>query len=189
MRMGKRYESKAKIFGWPVVSIAMGPHGSEIHGHARGLIAIGDISTGGIALGGIARGVVALGGLAVGVCAFGGGAVGLISACGGFGISSGIAVGGAAIGTIAIGGGAVGLIAQGGGALGLYTRSGLGVSPASAAVFDRFKWFFGSWPPPRGALASQMQLLVPAAVPILLSVVLSTVMGMLALLRSRNTDD
>src|SRR5437762_11368783 len=46
IHMGKRYQSKAKIFGWPVLSIALGPHGSELRGHARGLIAIGDIATG-----------------------------------------------------------------------------------------------------------------------------------------------
>ena len=119
MRMGKRYESKAKIFGWPVVSIAMGPHGSEIRGHVRADRDWGYRDRRNRA-GRNSRGVVAIGGLAVGVCAFGGGAVGLISACGGFGISSGIAIGGAAIGSIAIGGGAVGLIAQGGGALGFY---------------------------------------------------------------------
>lgn len=144
---GKRYQSEAKLFGWPVISIAFGPDGKEKRGHARGLIAVGDIATGGIAVGGIASGIVSVGGLAFGACALGGNAVGLLTAMGGLAISTGIATGGAAIGTFATGGGAAGLLAQGGGAAGLYARSAAGVSSASAAVFDRFAWIVGHWPP------------------------------------------
>src|SRR5205085_1427415 len=68
----KRYQSNAKLFGWPVISIAYGPYRQERIGHARGVIAMGDIATGGIACGGVARGIVAVGGVAVGVCAIGG---------------------------------------------------------------------------------------------------------------------
>jgi hypothetical protein len=66
---GIRYNSETKFFGIPFVSIAMGPdiEKGEVRGHAKGIIAIGDIATGCLAIGGIARGVVALGGLSVGI--------------------------------------------------------------------------------------------------------------------------
>jgi predicted RNA-binding Zn-ribbon protein involved in translation (DUF1610 family) len=187
-RAGKRYQSDAKIFGVPVVSIALGPHGREIRGHARGLIAIGDIATGGIALGGIARGVVAVGGLAIGVCSFGGMSVGLLGACGGLAISTGFAIGGFAIGTIAIGGGAVGILAQGGGAFGIYTRSGRGASAESIAVFNRYAWLFGSWPPTSRSFLSAFRMYLPAVIPFALSVFLSAVIGVIALVRLRSED-
>src|SRR5262245_11748699 len=56
MEMGKRYRSKATLFGWPVIDVALGPKNGELRGRARGIIAIGDIATGAIALGGMTRG-------------------------------------------------------------------------------------------------------------------------------------
>ena len=113
---GKRYRSKATLFGLPVIDVALGPKGNEPRGRARGIIAIGDIATGGLAIGGLARGVVAIGGAAFGAFAVGGMAVGLVAATGGF-----------AVGGLAAGGGADrpprqrrrgrGGFAQGGGAL------------------------------------------------------------------------
>jgi hypothetical protein len=188
VRRGKRYQSKAKIFGVPVVSIALGPHGREMRGHARGLIAIGDIATGGIALGGIARGVVALGGMAIGICSFGGMSIGLLGAFGGLAISGGIAIGGLAIGTIAIGGGAVGLLAQGGGAFGMYTRSGRGASPESIAVFNRYAWLFGEWPPRSRSFFGALRLYLPAGIPFAMAVFFSSVIGLMALVRLRNEE-
>ena len=41
-RFGKRYRSKATLFGWPVIDVATGPSGNELRGHARGIIAVGD---------------------------------------------------------------------------------------------------------------------------------------------------
>src|SRR5690348_14307989 len=183
VRAGRRYQSKAKIFGVPVVSIAVGPHGRELRGHARGLIAIGDIATGGIAVGGISRGVVAVGGVAIGVCSFGGLSVGLLGAIGGQAISAGIAVGGLAVGTVAVGGGAVGIFAQGGGAFGMYTRSGRGVSLESAAIFDRYSWLFGNWPLRSGAGA--LGLFLPVIIPLTLMMFLSAVIGLIAWVRTR----
>jgi hypothetical protein len=157
---GKRWRSRARLFGLPVIDIAFGPHGTETRGKARGIIAIGDTATGGLALGGIARGIVAVGAMAVGICAAGGMAVGLLMASGGLAIGGiavggcaigGIAVGGAAIGGIASGGGAAGIVAQGGGAFGHYVRDARGTRPAAAAeVFASLSWLLGSWPP-RGA--------------------------------------
>jgi hypothetical protein len=76
-----RWQSSASILELPLVSVAVGPDPAkgEMRGHARGIIAIGDMAVGVIAVGGLARGVVALGGLAVGGIALGGGAVGLLA--------------------------------------------------------------------------------------------------------------
>ena len=81
---GIRKTSSLRIGNLPLLSIAMGPDPAkgEIRGHAKGVIAIGDMATGWVALGGLARGGVALGGLSVGVVAWGGAAVGYY-ACGG----------------------------------------------------------------------------------------------------------
>jgi len=51
------------------------PEQGEWRGHARGLLAIGDVATGWIALGGLALGALALGGTAGGLVAIGGAAV------------------------------------------------------------------------------------------------------------------
>ena len=64
-----RYTSRLRLFGWPLVAIAQGVDFSrnEQRGHARGIIALGDIATGIIAIGGVARGLIAVGGVAVGL--------------------------------------------------------------------------------------------------------------------------
>lgn len=175
---GKRYQSKAKIFGWPVIAVAMGPDGMEQRGHAKGLIAIGDIATGGIAIGGLSFGVVALGGMACGVCALGGCAIGVLSAAGGLAISGGLAAGGGAFGTIANGGLAIGFIAQGGEAAGYYARDRSGATPGSDGVFSGIGWMLGRWPPGRG-IGAVMHMLVPA----LFGVVLTAIIGTVAMLR------
>lgn len=155
LNFGKRWQSRVRILGWPAIDIAFGPHGGEMRGKARGIIAIGDIATGGLAMGGIARGVVAIGGLAVGVCAVGGMAIGVLTACGGMAIG-GIATGGGAIGIVATGGGAAGVIAQGGEAFGIYARNHRSInSPAAREVFATLSWLMGPWP------ARGLETLVP----------------------------
>ena len=149
MPKGIRKRSKTTLWGLPLVSVAMGPdpeHG-ELRGHARGIIAIGDIATGVVAVGGLARGVIAIGGLAVGVFALGGCALSLLLAMGGLAVGV-VAMGGAAIGGIAVGGGAVGVVATGGLAVGYYATGGVafGVhvispvaqSPEAIEFFERF---------------------------------------------------
>jgi hypothetical protein len=73
----------------PIYEIAVGPdpERGEARGHARAVLAVGDIATGFVA---------AVGGLAIGGLAIGGGAVGAV------------AIGGGAVGQYACGGGAVG---------------------------------------------------------------------------------
>ncbi|MEM0925735.1 MAG: protein kinase [Planctomycetota bacterium] len=111
MRFHYRYESRAKLFGLPLVSVATGmdPE-TALPSTAKGWIAIGDRAVGGIAVGGASVGVVAIGGAAIGINAFGGAAIGLQTALGGAAVSAGFSLGGAAIGLLAIGGGSLGAI-------------------------------------------------------------------------------
>ena len=137
---GVRKRSKTTIWGWPLYDIATGPdpERGEMRGHARGIIAIGDLATGVLALGGGARGFLAIGGGAVGVIAIGGGAVGIVALGGGaLGL---LAFGGAAIGMVAFGGGACGYYACGGDAIGKYVLTATKQSPEAVE-------FFQSWLP------------------------------------------
>jgi predicted RNA-binding Zn-ribbon protein involved in translation (DUF1610 family) len=103
-RLGRRWQSKARIFGLPLVSVASGPYGHERIGRPRGVIAIGDMPVGVIAIGGFARGVLAIGGIAVGLIGWGGICV-AAAAMGGVAIGIG-AVGGIALGIWSLGGAA-----------------------------------------------------------------------------------
>lgn len=165
---GYHSRSSATLFGWPLVSIALGPdpeRGGEggRRGMARGIIAIGDGAIGGVAIGGGAVGIVAVGGGAVGVVGIGGGAAGLLAALGG-GAAGGFATGGLAAGGVATGGLAVGYVAQGGLAVGVYARGGSATGahtitsgaadPAAQRVFETLQPVLGASPPtglPAGA--------------------------------------
>jgi hypothetical protein len=185
----KRYQSKAKILGWPVVSVALGPSGNELRGHAKGLIAVGDIATGGIAVGGVAMGGVTIGGVSIGLCSFGGVSAGILTALGGCAVSLGLAFGGLAVGSIATGGLAVGLVAQGGLAVGLIARGGLSIRLGGASIggFQRLNWLLGPWPPARGNnLNAQLGAMRPMLLPFMLGILLSTVIGLLALIKTRS---
>ena len=178
--VGKRYRSKATLFGLPVIDVAFGPKDGQPRGHAKGIIAIGDVATGGIALGGMARGVVAVGGMALGLFAIGGGAVGLLCGCGGLGVG-GLAAGGGAVGILASGGGALGVVAQGGGALGLYTRDARSFARAAATQplepFDTLSWFFGP------ARMTPWSIYQPILVTVGITVLAAAVIGLVAWLR------
>jgi hypothetical protein len=96
-RQSVRYQSRARLFGVPLVAVAYGPIAGETRGHARGILAIGQVATGVLAVGvfargGVAVGVFAAGGLAVGTC-----------------VAGVIAVGSLAAGVVAVGALAVGL--------------------------------------------------------------------------------
>jgi hypothetical protein len=107
--MGMRYESKTKLLGLPIVSIASGSSAerNEDRGLAVGIIAIGDVSFGVLSFGGLAFGVfsvggasmglVSVGGLSIGILALGGAAVGLLAAVGG------VAIGYNVVGEVGIG--------------------------------------------------------------------------------------
>lgn len=173
---GRRYRSRATLFGLPILDIATGPRGSERFGRARGIIAIGDVATGFIAIGGWAIGIVAVGGLAVGLCSLGGGAIGLLTALGGAAIGT-MACGGLAIGILANGGAAVGVLAQGGGAFGVHARGGGNARgmrfTSSPPIFEQFAWFFGGWP---GVSSMFEPLLVIGAI----NIAVAGIIGLLA---------
>lgn len=148
---GIRKRSNRIYWGLPLYDIAMGPdpEKGEMRGHAKGIIAIGDIATGVLALGGIARGVIALGGLAAGLLlGIGGLSTGLL-AFGGMAIG-GIAIGGGAVGVIAIGGGAFGYYAVGGGAAGEHVISGMAQDPEAVRFFSDWLPGFRSLLCPKG---------------------------------------
>jgi hypothetical protein len=140
-RRGVRKRSANSLWGLPWYDIALGPDTdkNEVRGHARGIIAIGDIATGIFAVGGVARGFFAFGGLAWGAITFGGCSIGLLVAIGGLAVGL-LALGGAAIGMVAVGGGAFGYYACGGGAFGKYVISGMQQDPEAIR-------FFGQWIP------------------------------------------
>lgn len=155
----RRYESKTRVLGMPLVSIALGPDEKSAIGRARGYFAIGDIATGVFALGGVARGVVAFGGVSIGGVTFGGLSLGTFAAFGGFALAwLGGAVGGFAVGLLASGGGAIGAVAQGGLAIGWLARgatargahawSRAGADADTQALFEQYAWLVG----PPGAM-------------------------------------
>ena len=195
LQAGKRYRSKATLFGLPVIHIAFGPKDGELRGRAKGIIAIGDIATGFIALGGLARGLVAVGGFAFGGFAIGGMAIGLFTAIAGMAVG-GMALGGMAVGILATGGGAVGFMAQGGGAYGYYARGGEAggahviamqrrrSDPEATRMFERFAWFFGG-----SDMRGQTTLLRPAAVPLVATVGASVLILLMAMIAMRNEPD
>ena len=120
----------------PMYEVAVGPdlERGEGRGHAKGVVAIGDIATGFVAVGGWARGFVAVGGVATGLFSIGGLSIGALVAAGGLAIGS-AAFGGAAVGVVAIGGGAVGEYACGGGAAGTHVISATRYDPEAEAFF------------------------------------------------------
>jgi hypothetical protein len=131
-----RYRSSIGLGDIPLVAVSLGPNleAGEVRGHAKGIIAVGDVATGVIAIGGLARGVVCVGGLSLGLLSFGGLALGLGLAIGGLAIG-GVALGGGAVGGAAVGGGAAGYYACGGAAVGAHVTSGTERDPIAEAFF------------------------------------------------------
>lgn len=104
------YKSRRTLFGLPLVHINYG-FGFR---WARGIIAIGNISTGLVALGGLSAGLLSLGGVSLG----------LLLALGGLAVG-GAAVGGFALGVLALGGITMGLVSIGGVANGMFALGGV----------------------------------------------------------------
>jgi len=142
-----RRRSDYEYLGLPLWSIATGadPAKGDLHGHAKGVLAIGDIATGVVAIGGLARGLLAIGGVAIGIVAVGGLAVGAL-AFGGLAIGA-VAFGGGALGWIAIGGAAAGFYAAGGAAWGMYVVSAMERSPEAVAFFTQWDALRAFLPP------------------------------------------
>jgi hypothetical protein len=131
-----RRRSSKTLFGLPLLDIAIGPDPAkgQVRGHARGIIAIGDIATGWLAIGGIACGIVAVGGLAAGGLCIAGVGIGL-AVLGGV-AAGGLAFGGVAVAAVALGGCAIGYYATGGFALGKHIVTDLHRDPQALQFFD-----------------------------------------------------
>jgi hypothetical protein len=136
---GVRRRSSTTVGSLPLWEIASGPDPDrgELRGHAKAIIAIGDMATGVVALGGLARGFIAVGGFALGVITLGGFSVAALAAIGGLAIGS-VAIGGGAVGGVAVGGGAAGYYACGGGALGEHVIDARRRDPEAMEFFRRF---------------------------------------------------
>lgn len=109
---GWRYEYRSgrTLWGLPLVHVNLRTHGV---GWARGVIAVGNVSTGLISLGGVSAGLLSLGGVSAGLLALGGVAVGAA------------ALGSVSLGLLACGGVALGLVSFGGVAVGEFAAGGL----------------------------------------------------------------
>lgn len=136
---GVRYRSAIGLGDIPLLAVATGPdpERGELRGHARGIVAIGDMATGVIAVGGLARGFVALGGLALGLVSVGGLSIGVLLAVGGLAIG-GTAFGGGAVGGVAVGGGTVGYYACGAGAAGAHVVNAVRADPEALEFFRQY---------------------------------------------------
>jgi hypothetical protein len=134
-----RRASAREFLGLPLYAVALGPDPArgETRGHARGVVAIGDIATGVVAIGGWARGLFAVGGVATGIFACGGLAVGLVAAFGGIALSALLAIGGGAVGTAAFGGAALGHYAVGGAPHGTHVIGPARADAEALALFER----------------------------------------------------
>ena len=145
---GVRIRSDINLLGFPLYDIAFGSDRRSI-GHARGIIAIGNMATGVFAIGFLARGFICLGCGCLGVIPIGAISLGLLGAYGGLAIAP-FAYGGLAIGIFAYGGLAIGAVAIGGLAVGYYACGGVAVAyyAISGTVRDpEAVEFFSKWAP------------------------------------------
>jgi len=107
------YKSKIEMFGLPLVHINVG-WGLR---RAKGVLAIGNISTGIVSIGLLAKGLFAIGMLSLGVVGIGALSLALL-----------LSIGSIAIGTFAIGAVAIGVFALGAMAIGMFTTGALSVA-------------------------------------------------------------
>lgn len=122
------YKSKRKLWGMPLVHINLCANGLC---WARGVVAVGNISTGLFSLGAISAGLFSFGAISVGLLSLGALVFGL--ACAGAVAVGLVSVGGAAVGLVSIGGSAMGQYAVGGIACGGKLAIG-GVASAQVAI-------------------------------------------------------
>lgn len=123
----REFRSKAEIRGVPIVHINYGLGNYR----AKGIIAIGNISTGVLAIGLIARGFLSIGVLSIGLLAMGVLSLGaLVVGCIAAGI---ISVAGIAVGVMTLGGVALGVVSIGGCALATHVSVG-GVAMAPVSI-------------------------------------------------------
>ena len=123
-----RLSSARMIAGFPLVNIAFGRSRdqTEVSGHAKGIVALGDRATGLIAYGGFARGGIAIGRIAIGLVSCGllsAGMLGIGFAALGIWSMGAVAIGFSAFGLVAIGYKCIGLVSLGYKAIGAFSKS------------------------------------------------------------------
>jgi len=106
------YKSKRMMFGLPMIHINIGLGARK----AKGIIAIGNISTGIVSIGIIARGILSIGILSLGIIGLGTLALAIL------------ALGSITIGVFSIGGIALGIFSLGAIAIGMFSTGGLAVA-------------------------------------------------------------
>ena len=107
------YKSDKTLFGLPLVHVNIGFGARK----AKGIVAIGNISSGFVSIGLLSTGLLSIGLLSLGIISFGLLALGLL-----------LAVGSVALGTFSIGGVALGVFTLGGVAIGVYSIGGLSIA-------------------------------------------------------------
>jgi len=107
------YKSDKTLFGLPLVHVNIGFGARK----AKGIVAIGNISSGFVSIGLLSTGLLSIGLLSLGLFSFGILALGLL-----------LAVGSVALGTFSIGGVALGVFTLGGVAIGVYSIGGLSIA-------------------------------------------------------------
>jgi predicted Ser/Thr protein kinase len=135
-KLGYEYRSKATLFGWPLLHVAIGVNPATGRKRsARGIIAVGTSPRGLIAFGDEAVGVIACGIFGCGVVSLSVIAVGMF-ACGSVAVALVFAMGGMAIAPVAMGGAVLGWFANGALALGKHAISPTVYDPVADKFFN-----------------------------------------------------
>ncbi len=144
-KLSYEYRSKATLFGWPLVHVAIGVNPATGRKRsARAIIAVGTAPRGLIAFGDVAVGVIACGIFGYGVVSFSVIAVGIF-ACGSVAAGLLFAMGGMAIAPVAMGGLAFGWYANGAMAWGKHALATNAYDPVADKFFNPYAWRLANW--------------------------------------------
>ncbi len=139
-KLSYEYRSKATLFGWPLLHVAIGVNPATGRKRsARAIIAVGTAPRGIIAFGDEAVGVIACGIFGYGVISFSVIAVGVF-ACGSVAVGLVLAMGGMAIAPVAMGGLALGWYASGAMAWGKHALTPNAYDPIADKFFNPRAW-------------------------------------------------
>ena len=135
-KLSYEYRSKAALFGWPLLHVAMGVDpATGRKRNAKGIIALGCRPRGVIAFGDVAVGVIACGIFGYGVISISVVGVGVV-ALGSVAVGMWLAMGGVALAPIAIGGAVFGYYANGAMAWGKHAMGPGGYDPLADKFFN-----------------------------------------------------
>jgi len=144
-KLSYEYRSKATLFGWPLLHVAIGVNPATGRKRsARAIIAVGTAPRGVIAFGDEAVGVIACGIFGCGVVSFSVIAVGMF-ACGSVAVALVFAMGGMAIAPVAMGGAVLGWFANGALAWGKHAISPTVYDPVADKFFNPRAWKLVGW--------------------------------------------